>query len=137
MGNLIDLGTRTTDEQRRIARAGGIASGEARRERKKLREQLLDILAQPVPDDVRELTNCSGGTFGEALCAALVRSALSGNPRAFETIRDSIGEKPITSVDAQLQKEPVHFVFSTIDADGNKVPGSCIGIEEVIDDWGR
>lgn len=36
--NLVSLKNRTTTEQRAIARAGGIASGEARRQKKTLRE---------------------------------------------------------------------------------------------------
>ena len=36
--NLVSLKNRTTAEQRAIARAGGIASGEARRQKKTLRE---------------------------------------------------------------------------------------------------
>ena len=42
--NLIDQSMRTKEEQRRIARMGGIASGEARRRKKTLRETLITLL---------------------------------------------------------------------------------------------
>lgn len=49
--NLIPMNERTKDEQREIARAGGIASGEARRRKRTLR-QIAEMLADetlPVP----------------------------------------------------------------------------------------
>lgn len=79
--NLISLGDRTTEEQREIARKGGIASGKARRERKTLREELLLLLEK--------------GDTQEKISLAMIKEALDGNTKAFEVIRDTIGEKPI------------------------------------------
>lgn len=42
--NLVSLADRTTEEQREIARAGGIASGEARRRKRTLR-QIAEMLS--------------------------------------------------------------------------------------------
>ena len=42
--NLISLADRTKEEQREIARKGGIASGESRRKRKTLKEELIMLL---------------------------------------------------------------------------------------------
>ena len=42
--NLIPQNKRTKEEQREIARKGGIASGKARKERKTLKEELLLLL---------------------------------------------------------------------------------------------
>ena len=39
--NLVSLADRTTEEKREIGKKGGIASGKARRERKKFKEDLL------------------------------------------------------------------------------------------------
>jgi hypothetical protein len=79
--NLKSLADRTTAEQREIAIMGGKASGEARRERKALKEQLLLILED--------------GDTQEKLCTALVSQARRGNIKAFEVLRDTIGEKPV------------------------------------------
>lgn len=38
-------------------------------------------------------------TLREGITAALIKSALSGNTKAFELIRDTIGEKPTDKVD--------------------------------------
>lgn len=43
--NLIPLNERTKDEQREIARMGGIASGKARREKQKTQQILADIVS--------------------------------------------------------------------------------------------
>ena len=79
--NLIPMNERTKEEQREIARQGGIASGKARRERKTLREELLLLLEK--------------GDTQEKISLAMIKEALGGNTKAFEVIRDTIGEKPI------------------------------------------
>lgn len=65
-------------------RKGGIASGESKRRRKTLKEELLLMLEN---EDVQR-----------SVAAALINEAIEGNnsgsvARAFETIRDTIGEK--------------------------------------------
>ena len=82
--NLVSLAERTTSEQREIAKAGGRASGESRRKRKSLREQ-LEILLE-------------NGNTQESIAVALVEKAMSGDVRAFEVLRDTIGEKPVDKV---------------------------------------
>lgn len=89
--NLVSLKNRTTEEVREIARKGGIASGKARRERKTLREELLLLLQK---DDTQEKVSL-----------ALIKQALEGNTKAFEVIRDSIGEKPTDKVEANVDNK--------------------------------
>lgn len=76
---------RSAEEAREKGKKGGIASGEARRKKKTIRETLEMMLAGKLPD---------GATRQDAIVVALMEKALSGDVRAFETIRDSIGEKP-------------------------------------------
>lgn len=90
--NLVSLADRTTDEQREIARMGGIRSGEVRRERKALREALEEALALPCEVEGMELTNV------EAVAVALVKEAKNGNVRAFVEIRDTCEGKPSTHI---------------------------------------
>lgn len=71
---------------------GGIASGEARRKKKTIRETLEMMLSGKMPD---------GATRQDAIVVALMEKALSGDVRAFEAIRDSIGEKPSDKVDVR------------------------------------
>ena len=90
--NLVSLADRTTEEQRAIASAGGKASGEARRKRKTLKEELLLML--------------SDGDIQEKISLALINEAIKGNnagsvTKAFEVIRDTIGEKPADKVETK------------------------------------
>lgn len=84
---------RTTEEQREIARQGGIASGEARRRKRDLR-QALEMLLE------REYKDKSGNsvTGTEAITAKLFEQAMKGNIKAFETIRSTIGQDPVQKV---------------------------------------
>ena len=80
--NLIPLNERTKEEQREIARQGGIASGEARREKatfKKTLEKLLDeeCFKKGVP---------TGKTYREMITLGQVKSAINGKAENFKTI---------------------------------------------------
>ena len=82
--NLKPLNTRSKEDQKKIRSAGGKRSGEVRRQRKTLREELLALLAD--------------GNTQNKISTALIDEALNGNVKAFETIRDTIGEKPVDKV---------------------------------------
>lgn len=86
--NLISLADRTPEERAEIARKGGQASGEAKRARKTLREE-LEILMQEGDRQTR-------------ISTALVDAAEAGNVSAFNSIRDTLGEKPKTEVSAEI-----------------------------------
>ena len=74
----------STEEARERGRKGGLASGEARRKRKTLKEELLLMLSE--------------GETQQSVTLALIEKAMSGDTKAFEVIRDTIGEKPIDKV---------------------------------------
>lgn len=72
-----------TDEQKRAFHvAGGKARAAAIKKRKELREYLLALLDSD--------TN-TGDVAGD-MCWALIQKALSGDVKAFETIRSTIGQ---------------------------------------------
>ena len=75
---------RTKEEARKRGRQGGIKSGIVRAQRKTLREELITLLESKVEDK----------TIQEKISYTHIHEALSGNVKAFETIRDTIGEKP-------------------------------------------
>ena len=82
--NLIPNSERTPSELREMARKGGLASVEARRKRKTLKEELLLMLSE--------------GETQQSVTLALIEKAMSGDTKAFEVIRDTIGEKPVDKV---------------------------------------
>lgn len=85
--NLIPNSERSPKELREMARNGGLASGEARRKRKTLKEELLLLL--------------SDGDTQKSVTLALIAKAMDGDTRAFEIIRDTIGEKPVDKVESK------------------------------------
>ena len=82
--DILKLAPSAKEAQRRGS-LGGKKSGEARREKKALREHLEALL----------LSKKGDMTTAEALTLALVEKGLAGDVKAFEVIRDTIGEKPV------------------------------------------
>lgn len=82
--NLKPLNTRSKEEQKKIRSAGGKKSGEVRRQRKTLREELLALL--------------SDGNTQKDMNLAIIQKALNGDTKAYEVVRDTIGEKPVDKV---------------------------------------
>lgn len=83
----------TTEEAQKIGSLGGKASAKKRVERKTLREELLLLLEQ--------------GDTQQKISLALLEKAMSGDTKAFEVLRDSIGEKPVEQIQ---QIEPPKIV---------------------------
>lgn len=78
---------------REAGRKGGKRSGAKKRARKTLRDELLALLSES-----RQAKDGSMTQVQTAMSTALIKSALSGSVRAFEVIRDTIGEKPVENV---------------------------------------
>lgn len=100
----------TEKEQREIQKAGGIASGKARAEKKAMRELLNEILLLPLKkgelDEITSLDDITGKglngknvTVEQALLLAQVQRALKGDTAAFAMIRDTSGQKPSDKLD--------------------------------------
>ena len=75
-----NLKTLSSSEAREYGKLGGIKSGQVRRERKSFRDQFLTLLKT--------------GDIQDKLCTVIFQKALNGDLKAFELIRDTIGEKP-------------------------------------------
>ena len=84
----------TANEQREIARQGGIASGKARREKADLKRQLQVFLENEATKD----KNGDPLTGAELMVKVAVKEMIKGNPRYWELIRDTAGYKPIDKV---------------------------------------
>lgn len=82
----------STDEARARGRNGGIASGEARREKKILTEIILRKLAE---------RSASGQTRGEDIIDAMLVQAQKGNVKAFTALSDRAEGKPIQQVQVE------------------------------------
>lgn len=88
--NLIPQAHKLTVEE---ASKGGKKSAEARRAKKDLRLALEMLLEK---DFVDKNGNTTTGT--EAVAAKLFEQAIKGNVKAFETLRDTVGQKPVDKI---------------------------------------
>ena len=77
------------------SRRGGIASGEARRKKRTLRETAEILLQSELPSDVRAELATKGfeaETVMEAMVAGVIERAIKGNSQAFANIVKLLGE---------------------------------------------
>lgn len=92
--NLVDLRDRTPEERRRIAQMGGKKSQEINQKKRTLKEYLELALA---------LEDETGEDKYTKIVKALINEAEDGNVKAFETIRDSIGQKPKDEIEQKQE----------------------------------
>ena len=101
--NLVSIGDRTTEEQRRITSAGGRASGVARRRKRSLREAADLYLSMPVANRRKWNAIAKEGVDPEdidnqmAMIIGLTQAAMGGDAKAAKIIVDLIGEAPTDS----------------------------------------
>lgn len=96
MANEQNLRVPTSSEARENGKKGGIASGEARRAKKSLREAMQILMDA-------DLTGKDGKTMTgtEAMAAKAFQAALKGDWKAWELVRDTAGQKPVDRVKMQ------------------------------------
>ena len=87
----------TGEVAREAGRKGGLKAAETKRLRKTLREELLDLLQVKSKD-----SEGKEHTQQELISASMIKEARGGNVRAFETIRDTIGEKQREQVEMSV-----------------------------------
>ena len=75
------------------ASKGGKRSAEVRREKRDLRKALEFLMEQEITD---KKGNTKTGT--EAMALAVFQKALKGDTKAWEIVRDTVGQKPIEKV---------------------------------------
>lgn len=116
--NLIPYGVKkdvlSHEEAKINGRKGGIKSGETRRKRKTMRENMLALLNMELSEDKLKSfgvdTSALNGdyTIQNAMALSMMIQAMGGDTKAMQLVRDTIGEKPI---------EETHNINETITAD--------------------
>lgn len=93
-------------EHKKISAKGGANSQKTRKRRKMLKEQLEILLSMPLNDEeikeqIKDLGIISDDEMNNqmAIVIALYVKALNGDTKAFEIIRDTVGEKPKDEVE--------------------------------------
>lgn len=103
--NLIPWNKRTENEQREYAKKGGQKSGEVRRQRKAMKEQMEMLLSLPFKQEKQLKFMKSLGIEEEeidnqmALMVAMYAKALKGDVQAFNSVRE------VTQDDKHINKE--------------------------------
>ena len=95
MANIQNLKPRTdltSEEAKRLGSLGGKASGKARAKKKMLRDILEMALS------VESKKNDTNGDKYLDIVVGLIKEAEKGNPKAFEVIRDTMGQKPVEQI---------------------------------------
>ena len=115
--NLIPFNERSEEEARESGRKGGIASGEARRKKKMLKD-CLEILLE------KEFKTKDGkvASGAETLAMTVFQKAQRGDLKAFELVRDTSGQGVVqkvmvAEVDQKTIDEVENAVLGDIDAE--------------------
>lgn len=95
MANEQNLKPLTTSKAREIGKKGGKKSGKVRREKKMLRDLLEEALEKKTE---------TGNKYID-ITIALITEAEKGNVKAYETIRDTLGQKPKENIKVGVSYE--------------------------------
>ena len=104
----------TPEQRRENGRKGGIASGEAKRKKKAMRERLEILLELPMRagkgTDIEAIKNFAAIkgkniTVQDAMMIAQIQKALKGDTTAAAFVRDTAGENPAVKVEADVDME--------------------------------
>lgn len=103
---------RTPEEQREIARQGGIRSGQVRREKATMKATLEMLLNS---------TNNKGQTYRELATLGLLKGAINGNAQNYRTILETLGELKQAEEDkTQRELTKVEELLNKIQDEANK-----------------
>lgn len=109
--NLIPQSERTKEEQREIARLGGIASGKARREkrdRKQMASDLLDLTMQGAGvDKIKKffgMKNTELNAYQVTVLSCLMKAMQKGDANALEKLLKISGEQFTELLDVSVGK---------------------------------
>jgi hypothetical protein len=99
--NLVGFNKMSKEKFAEIQAKGVEKARQKKKEKREMKEQLKTLLSMPIMD-IKTKAELSDFGIEEkdmdnqmAITLALYREALSGNTKAYEIIRDTIGEKPV------------------------------------------
>lgn len=94
MANEQNLVRLTTEKAREIGKLGGIASGKAKKEKKLFKQAIEEKLGQSL----------------ESMVDAMIKQANEGNVKAFEVLRDTVGQNPDKIKDEVEEEKRVIYI---------------------------
>lgn len=121
--NLIPFSKRSVEETREIGRKGGKASGESRRRKADFRKTLNMLLTSKIDSpEWTPMLNALGleSTLESAINAAIIKQALDGDVKAYNAIRDTIGQTTKDDGDLEEQKARTEALKSKVENEPDK-----------------
>lgn len=106
--NLIPMSERSKEEVRKIARKGGINSGKARAEKKRMKEIIDLVLKMPLNagksaniEQIHSFAEIKGKNLSveQAMIIQQMQKALKGDLQALTFLRDTSGQKPVEQIE--------------------------------------
>ena len=95
---------------------GGKRSAEARKRRKKLKQVLEELLDRPMTEQqiealdtdgsITEFAKRQGVTPNDVMAIVMMLKAMKGDTKAFEVIRNTVGEKPADKQELDIKAIP-------------------------------
>lgn len=117
--NLIPFDKRSVNEAREFGRKGGKASGESRRRKADFRKTLNLLLTAEIDNpEWTPILEAMGldSTLESAVNAAIIKKALAGNVKAYEAIRDTLGQTLKSELDIEEQMAKIAHLNAQADA---------------------
>lgn len=117
--NLIPFDKRSVNEAREFGRKGGKASGESRRRKADFRKTLNLLLTAEIDNpEWTPILEAMGldSTLESAVNAAIIKKALAGNVKAYEAIRDTLGQTLKSELDIEEQLAKIAHLNAQADA---------------------
>lgn len=113
--NIKDYGfdKRTASERRELARIAGKASGKTRRRKAALRDVMNRLITMKVNvDGLSDVLLADGGesTYEEIISMAMIEQAALGNVKAFNAIRDVLGQTSKSDTDIKEQEARIDLI---------------------------
>lgn len=99
LDNLTSLADRPEEERKEIARLGGIASGEARRENARLKKELEKLL--------NSKSKKHNMTYYELATLGLIQGAMKGDSRNYKVIAQMMGELDTKETQVNIDWTPL------------------------------
>lgn len=124
--NLIPFNKLTEEEQRELARKGGIASGKVRKEmaeqKKTIAQALEMILNAKLPDKMakkmQEQTGVSEIDYRTALAFSVISTGIAkGDANALRIIADYMGEKPADNINVNTDNGKFADILAQLKGD--------------------
>ena len=119
---------RTREQHSNDSRKAGQASGKARREKKAMRELAQAILSMPVKkgqktadiDKAKAIEDLVGKnlTVQEVALLKIAQSAMRGNTKDLEFLRDTAGEKPKETIKLENDDQSIKEMEAYFDSAG-------------------